>query len=68
VEDEDEFTLEKVTETVDLEIKECFEVDVKKEFVSKLILDKYPIYLHLDEKLRMTQPDTHKTTMEGKEI
>lgn len=24
--------------------------------------------MHLDEKLRMTQPETHKTTMEGKEI
>lgn len=51
-----------------MEIKENLIIEVKNEYISKLVIDGYPIYFYLDEHLRKTEPTIHKVTMEGKEI
>ncbi|CAD8172641.1 unnamed protein product [Paramecium octaurelia] len=67
-EDDEEITIDKVTEYVDLEIKDSLTIEVKNDYVSKLEIDGYPIYFYLDEHLRKTEPTIHRVTMEGKEI
>lgn len=68
LDDDDEYTIEKVTQTEDFDPKEFIEIEVKGEYVSKLNVDGRIVHFFLDERLRKTEPMRHRILMEGKEI